>query len=258
MKLIMPQMKFTRIIILLFFLPFSASAGTLLETFDDEDLEGWQELVQLRDAPGSWVIINDELHAVSPDPVLRLLTTGDETWADYTVEFDVMPLIKHGRSAIAIAARVKGSVLFYCSFADLAVMGNNNPLLGSFLSCMKGDVYEAEYTVLYFESHPLLRLNKWSHLKLSVQGENFALWLNGKQIAETGDDFAMMRERKKIKMEAGKLIGFSTGGVGFGLTNYTALFDNISVTGDNIPNKGELAVTPGGKLAITWGQLKKL
>lgn len=257
MKSMMPQMKFTRIIILLFFLPFSVSAGTFLETFDDEDLDGWQELVQLREAPGSWVIINDELHAVSPDPAMRLLTTGDETWADYIVEFDVMPLIKHGRGAIAIAARVKGSVLFYCSFADPVVRGNNNPLLGSFLNCMKGDVYEAEYTVIYFESHPLLRLNKWSHLKLSVKGENFALWLNDKQIAETGDDFAMMRDEKKVKMKAGKLIGFPTGGIGLGLANYTAIFDNITVTGDSIPNKDELAVAPGGKLSIIWGQLKK-
>ena len=250
-------MQRTSIIILLFLLPFSASAGTFLETFDDGDLEGWQELVQLKEAPGSWVILNDELHAVSPDLVMRLLTTGDETWEDYTIEFDVMPLTKHGRSAIAIAARVKGSVLFYCSFADIVVQGNNNPLIGGWLSCVKGDLHDAEFTVLYFEAHPLLRLNKWSHIKLSVKGENFALWLNGKQIAETGDDFAIMRAGKKIKMQAGTLIGFSTGGVGFGLANYTALFDNITATGDSIPNKGELAVTPGGKLAITWGQLKK-
>ena len=250
-------MQLTSIIILLFLLPFSASAGTFLETFDNGDLEGWQELVLLKEAPGSWVILNDELHAVSPDLVMRLLTIGDETWENYTVEFDVMPLTKHGRSAIAIAARVKGSVLFYCSFADIVVLGNDNPRIGAWLSCLKGDLHDAEFTVLYFEAHPLLRLNKWSHIKLSVKGENFALWLNGKQIAETGDDFAMMRDGKKIKMKAGKLIGFSTGGVGFGLANYTARFDNITITGDSIPNKGELAVTPGGKLAITWGQLKK-
>ena len=250
-------MKSVVIVAIFFSLIASALAGTFLETFDDGDLEEWRELVLLKEAPGSWVILNDELHAVSPDLVMRLLTTGDETWEDYTIEFDVMPLTKHGRSAIAIAARAKGSVLFYCSFADIVVLGNDNPRIGAWLSCMKGDLHDAEFTVLYFEAHPLLRLNKWSHIKLSVKGENFALWLNGKQIAETGDDFAMMRDGKKIKMTAGKLIGFSTGGVGFGLANYTALFDNITVTGDSIPNKGELAVTPGGKLATVWGQLKK-
>ena len=187
----------------------------------------------------------------------HLLTMGDDTWEDYTLEFEVKPLIKHGRGAIAIAARIKGSELFYCSFADLVIFGNNDPLLGSFLSCMKGDMHDAEFTVLYFEPHPLLRLNKWSRLKLSVKETNFIFSLNGKEIAETGDDFALIHKGQKIKTKAGKLTGFQTGGVGFGLANYTALFDNISVTGDSIPNSGGFAVTPRGKLATTWGNLKR-
>ena len=250
-------MKLTCLVATFFLISFSGWAGTFQETFDDGDLEGWQELVQLREGPGSWEIINDELHAVSPDPTLRLLTTGNETWEDYTIEFEVKPLQKHGRGAIAIAARVKGSVLFYCSVSDPVFLGNDNPLLGSFLSCVKGDMHEAEFIVLYFESHPLLRLNKWSHLKLSVKSKNFIFWLNNKKIAETGDDFDLMHKGQKIKTKAGKLIGFSTGGVGVGLANYTALFDNITVTGDSVPNNGGLAVTPGGKLATVWGQLKK-
>lgn len=250
-------MQRTSIIILLFLLPFSASAGTFLETFDDGDLEGWQELVQLKEAPGSWVILNDELHAVSHDPAIRLLTTGDDTWEDYTFEFEVKPLKKHGRGAIVIAARIKGSMSFYCSFADPVILGNKDPLLGSFLNCMKGDLHDAEFTVLYFEPHPLLRLNKWSRLKLSVKGTNFIFSLNGKEIAETGDDFDLMHNGQKIKTKAGKLTGFQTGGIGIGLANYTALFDNITVTGDSIPNGGGFAVTTQGKLTTTWGQLKK-
>ena len=58
-------MQLTFIIVLLFLLPFSVLAGTFLETFDDGDLEGWQELVQMNVAAGSWNVINDELHAVS-------------------------------------------------------------------------------------------------------------------------------------------------------------------------------------------------
>jgi hypothetical protein len=251
-------MKFISIVVMLFLLPFSVWAGTFLENFDDGDLEGWQELVvQLNEAAGSWNVINDELHAVSHEGFPHLLTTGDDTWEDYTLEFEVKPLKKHGRGAIAIAARIKGGVLFYCSFADLVILGNDDPLLGSFLSCMKGDLRDAEFTVLYFEPHPLLRLNKWSRLKLSVKGTNFIFSLNGKKIAETEDDFALMHNGQKIKTKAGKLTDFRTGGVGFGLANYTALFDNISVTGDSIPNNGGFAVTPQGKLATTWGQLKR-
>ena len=249
-------MQLTAIIVLLFLLPFSALAGTFIETFDDGDLEGWRELGQLNEKVGSWNVINDELHAVSHGAFPHLLTTGDDTWEDYTLEFDVKPVIKHGRSAIAIAARVKGNLLFYCSFADPVILGNKDPLLGPFLSCMKGDLHDGEFSVLYFEPHPLLKLNKWSHLKISVKGKHFIFWLNGKKIAETEDDFALMHNGEKIKTKAGKLTGFLTGGVGLGLANYTALFDNITVTGDSIPSSGGLVVTPSGKLTTTWGQLK--
>ena len=249
-------MQLTSIIVLLFLLPFSALAGTFLETFDDGDLEGWQELVHLNETAGSWNVINDELHAVSHEGFPHLLATGNDTWEDYTLEFDVKPLKKHGRGAIAIAARIKGSQLFYCSFADTVIFGNKDPLLGPFLSCMKGDLRDAEFTMLYFESHPLLKLNKWSHLKLSVKGTNFIFSLNGKEIAETRDDFALPHNGQKIKTKAGKLTSFRTGGVGFGIANYTAKFDNLVISGDSIPNKGRLSVTPRDKLATIWGKLK--
>ena len=128
-------MKSVTIVVVLFLLPFSALAGTFLETFDHKGLADWQELVQGNKDPGVWDVVGDELHAVSHETFLRLLTTGDDTWEDYTIEFDVKPLKKHGRSAIAIAARVKGSVLFYCSFADPVVLVNDDPLLGSWVDC---------------------------------------------------------------------------------------------------------------------------
>ena len=74
-------MKSVTIVVVLFFLPFSVLAGTFLETFDEGDLEGWQ-------AAGSWNVINDELHAVSHEGFPHLLTTGDDTWEDYTLEFE--------------------------------------------------------------------------------------------------------------------------------------------------------------------------
>ena len=81
--------------------------GNTDRTFDDGNLDAWNELAQLNNAPGSWEIINDELHAVSREEFVRLLTTGDETWENYTVELDVKPLKKHGIGSISIAVRVK-------------------------------------------------------------------------------------------------------------------------------------------------------
>ena len=121
-------MQLTSIIVLLFLLPFSAWAGTFLETFDDGDLEGWQELVQLNNVPGSWEIVDNELHAVSRETFKRLLTTGDDTWEDYTIEFEVKPLKKHGISSILIAARVRGTWVVYCHIADPVVIIDGKPL----------------------------------------------------------------------------------------------------------------------------------
>ena len=75
-------MKFVSIVAMFFLLTFSALAGTFVETFDGKELEGWEELVQLNKAPGSWEIIDNELHAVSRETFVRLLTTGDSTWED--------------------------------------------------------------------------------------------------------------------------------------------------------------------------------
>ena len=248
-----------RIIALLLLLPFSASAGTFIETFDGKDLDEWRELVQLNKAPALWDIVNGELEVVHPEPSLYFLTTGDETWEDYTVEFDVKPLKKHGIGGIAIAARVNGSSVIYCKVYDVVILMGEKPAVHETrIDCLTGDLHNVEFVLLYTEPHPLLKLNKWARFKLNVNGEHFSFWLDDKRIAGTGDAFAFMHEGQEIKLKVGKLTDrFGKGGVGFGLSNYTARFDNITVTGDSIPNRGGLAVTPREKLATTWGDLKR-
>ena len=248
-----------RIIALLLLLPVSVWAGTFIETFDGKDLDGWQELVQLNKAPGLWEIVKGELEVVHPEPSLYFFTTGDETWEDYTVEFDVKPLKKHGIGGIAIAARVNGSSVVYCQVYDVVILRGEKPAVHETrIDCLTGDLHNVEFVLLYTEPHPLLRLNKWARLKLNVNGENFSFWLDDKRIAGTGDAFAFMHEGQEIKLKVGKLTDrFGKGGVGFGLANYTARFDNVTITGAGIPNRGGLAVTPREKLATTWGDLKR-
>lgn len=244
---------------LLFLLSFSAAAGTFIETFDGKDMDEWRELVQLNKVPGLWEIVKGELEVVNREPSLYFFITGDETWEDYSVEFDVKPLKKHGIGGIAIAARVNGSSVVYCSVRDVVVLMGEKPAVHETrIDCLSGDLHDVEFTLLYTEPRALLRLNKWARLKLSVDGENFSFWVDDKRIAGTGDAFAFMLEGQEIKWKAGKLRDrFGKGGTGFGLSNYTARLDNITVTGDSIPNRGRLAVTPKGKLATTWGNLKR-
>ena len=247
-------MKSVTIVVVLSLLPFSVLAGTFLETFNNGDMEGWQELVQLNNAPGSWEIINDELHAVSHETFIRLLTTGDDAWENYTLEFDVKPLKKHGIGVIAIAARIKETWVVYCSIEDRIKVVDGEALPGSRVNCVAGNLHDVIFISLHSKPHALLRLNKWSNLKLTVHQNTTAFSINGKQIIEPTK---IPNFKGALHPDFNEFPDFLMGGVGFGLANYTARFDNITVTGDGIPNSGGFAVTSGGKLATTWGTLKR-
>ena len=246
-------MKPIIIVVTLFLCPFPGWTGTFLETFDDGELEDWTELVQLNNLTGSWEIVDDELHAISHETFLRLLTIGDDTWEDYTIEIAVKPLKKHGIGGISIAVRVQEAWIVYCSISDpVIIIGDNPPFQEARIGCFAGSLHRLSFADLLFEPHPLLRFNRWSHLKLSVQGGIFTFWINEKQVMEP----TRLQIFRQIEV-FNDFPDFLTGGVGFGLSNYTARFDNITITGDSIPNRGGLSVKPTGKLATTWGDLKR-
>ena len=246
------MIKFMCIVIVLFLLPFSSWSGTFLETFEGRDLEDWQELIAWdihgNKGPGSWKVVDDELHAVNREPFVRLLTTGDDTWKDYTLEFDVKPLKKHGRGGISVAVRTQETWVVYCSLHDIRVIFNNKPPIEEpRVDCTGGNWHGGIFATFHSNPRALLRLNEWSHLKLSVEGDIFTFSINGEQIMNpVAPKFADFPD----------FPDFLTGGVGFGLANYTARFDNITVTGDSIPDRDGFAVTLYGKLTTTWGNLK--
>ena len=273
-------MKFVVIAGVVFLFTFSAEAGTFLENFDNGNLDAWQELILTQDflfldvddpPPGSWEIIKGELHAVSPDNSTRLLTIGDETWRDYTIEFDVKPLEKPGPSNIAIAARIKGSWVAWCLIGDLPQFREN-----AAQALFAAGNFHDRNTIFYTHAklHRSLKLNKWSQLKLAVQENTLNFWINGKLVIgpaqlpnrKTFERFEAVKKAHppnpgNIKLfHPLQLDGFQdflTGAAGLGLSNQTARFDNIVITGDSIPNSGGLSVTPKAKLATVWGSLKR-
>ena len=246
--------KFLIIVTVLFCCALSVSAGTFLDTFENGNLDRWQEIVPWDREPGSWQIVDGGLHGAGHDMYSRLFTTGDDTWKDYTVEFDVRPLKKHGNPSISIAARVMEKWSVRCSIIDAVVVlpgGANAPQRG-WVFCRAGSLNGGKSAGLLFEHHPLFKLNRWYHLKLSVEGNIFTFYINDEQVMEP-TELRIRRNREGFA----DFPEFQTGGVGIGLSNYTARFDNVTVTGDSIPDSGAFAVTPQGKLATTWGHLKK-
>ena len=265
-------MKLVVIASVIFLFTFSARSEVFVEDFDN-NFGVWKELLMGNALSGSWKIVDHELHTVSPDVWTRLLTVGDETWRDYTLEFDVKPLKKPGRGNITIAARINGDWAVWCMIGDHPFPKNI-----SVAACMAGNFRDPSPLFFFgFVPHPPLRLKQWSKLKLGVEGNILHFWINGKQalgpivlpsrqtFRQRDDD----RRRHNEKDHAGedlpelrpmRLDGFQdflSGAVGLGLANQTARFDNVIITGDSIPNNDGLSVTPKAKLATMWGSLKR-
>ena len=265
-------MKLAMIASMIFLFTFSAMAGVFQEDFDN-NFGVWKELLMRNAVPGSWKIVKGELHAVSPDGWTRLLTVGDETWRDYTIEFDVKPLKKPGRGNITIAARINGDWAVWCFIGTHPFPKNISTAV-----CAAGNFRDpSPLFFLDFKPHQPLGLKQWSKLKLDVKGDTLNFWINGKHVLgpiqlpnrETFRQRDENRRRHNEKDHAGedlpelrpmRLDGFRdflSGAVGLGLANWTARFDNVVITGDSIPDSGGLSVTPKAKLATVWGRLKR-
>ena len=258
----------------IFLLTLPAWSGTLLEDFNNGNLDDWHEF-NMHNAPkGTWKIVNDELHAVSPDAAIRLLTIGDETWRDYTIEFDVKLLRKRGRGNITVAARMSGDWAAWCMIGDHPTPNNISMAIYS-----AGNLRNPT-PLIFFDSkpHQPLNMKEWTKLKLGVEGNMLNFWINETHALgpvrlpnrQTFKNFDAARKQHLEEhhaddenwqfrpMQLGEFQDLLTGGVGIGLSNHTARFDNIVITGESIPGIHGLSVTPRSKLATLWGNLKRL
>ncbi len=247
-------MKSAIIVGVFFVLTSSAWAGTFIEAFNDGDLENWRELKTEDAVHCSWEVINGELHAINRSGAACFFVTGDETWQNYTIAFDVKPLEKLGPGTIGIVARVEEAAVFWCRITDLIL---NDP--ESKVMCSSFEIGEKVGHVFHMDAHPFLRANKWSRLKLSVDEDHFSFWINGKKIVEPGMGFIVKQDDQAIRLKTQNLLlhPTGTGSTGLAFSNYIARFNNITVAGEGILDKDGLSVSPRGKLAATWGSLKK-
>ena len=282
-------MKFTILIIgsILFFQTLPVSAGTFLETFDNFDLKDWEEVTERNSPVGDWRVVNGVLQAESKDNAIRMLVIKDAAWHNCEVEIDVMPLAKHGRGHIVLAARVNqtyavifaignifwnapapivsgvvlnlptgqivGLPLFFAridKFFNMELDKLNEAFNGPAREEIQEEILKegASMNCTTVLPHAFLKTREWSHLKLRVDQEQFILSVNGENVLS----FTCLFDNFAFLEE-----DLNVGSVGFGLAGYTARFDNFKITSEEVPNHGGLAVQPQSKLAVTWGQLKK-
>lgn len=128
-----------------------------------------------------------------------------------------------------------------CTIGDLPF-----PEPESMVRCYGGNLLGHAFLNFAQERHRSLKLSRWHHLKLSVHGNLLTFYINEKQVLGP------------IVLKAiGDFPDYPNGKVGFGVTNYSVLFDNITITGASIPNRDGLSVTPRTKLTTIWGHLKE-
>lgn len=209
----------------------SVRAGTFRDDFEDGNLDGWRQANPA--TPMLWKIVDGELECTRLDATSTVFVVGEDSWTDYTIEYEVMLLEDHGTGDVDVMARYIDPVWTH---VILFAIGDYLGASAIFAQRFPGNVVEQEP----FEP---LELNVWHRLKLEAEGDNFTFWLNNEKIMDYRD--AMVE----------------TGSIGLGLANYTARFDNVEISGPEVPDvtpstwKSQ-SVQPGGNLVATWGSIK--
>ena len=129
------------------------------------------------------------------------------------VDFSELPK-NDGPGNIGIVARVKGTWAIWCRITDLFLNAPEPKVM-----CSSVDVLKLIGIIFHNEPHPVLRLNTWSSLKLSVNGDHVIFWINGKKIVETRELAILRQKAQKIiqKIPGIPLPPTNTGKAGFGL-----------------------------------------
>ena len=214
----------------------SAYAGTYVDNFDDGDFDGW-EFMECVEAGAEWKVENGILICKRTSGWPTILMMGENEWRNYSIEFDVKilqalsnfrcvgPDMRIQNVSIPFSKISHDSV--YCGLggwgkweAFLEVYINNANVKNS------KKAFNSEY-------------DRWYRFKAAANEDNFEFYIDGELITSFADSH------------------LQTGPVSIGASGCLAHFDNVVITGDDIPDNTNIAVvSSSGKLATTWGQLR--
>jgi hypothetical protein len=166
-------------------LPKAGAPTMAADTFDSQ-LDGWDVLDLNVFAPSEsslWQTAAgrvDQVHG--PDSSLSqtptFLLTGEEGWADYSVEAVAYP---RGNGNIGLAGRSNDNGLYILAIRPANSTG------GDEITLQRYDAASEGYTILATAESGGLTKNSWYALKLSFQGESIQAFINGKLVLEAKD-----------------------------------------------------------------------
>jgi hypothetical protein len=225
MKDLLPISSMASVCFMLTLFPLSTGQALFFDFEDDAQLKEWNVI------SGTWQIEEDEVNnssVVSGEGADDLiLGIGDESWADYTVEFEASGLTDD----IGIVFRIQ-DINNYCGF----LIAPNLNLSEWFLK--QGGAFDEN---LGEKGDNLgVSTNEWHKYKLVVEGMQARIFVDDEE------PFDSLEIRK----------GFEKGGIGLRQWADHGHYDNVLVSGPGIPRSPEESVESNGKLVSTWGCIK--
>ena len=213
----------------------SAQAGTYINNFDDGNLDSWI-IFDFRGGVSEWKIEDGVLVCRRQKDATSSLLYGEESWGAYSIECDakMVEILANAEAFHSIALDLRVSDIDNAaSISDIwcAVLKYEGAFIWAWLNGNSG----AKSVVKAFD----LQLDRWYHLKATTNGNNFEFYIDGEFVASLSES------------------QHPTGRVGLAVTGSVAHFDNLVITGDDVPDNSNLsAISASGKLATIWGQLR--
>ena len=208
-------------------------AGTWTDAFEDNNTQEW-ELFNTSNGSAKWWLDAGEAVAETFEPhrLPTIWATGELDWRNYSLSC---------RAKLVEAKKESAS-------------------LGLILH--KQWEEPSFYAIQILYPWEIVYITKQHSRKKSILGEfNFASKLNRWYTLTASID-----SRGKLKFQINDKVFTVTdanpikeGKPGLVVSGAQARFDDVGITGSNVPNggPGTLPVEPSGKLAITWGKLKR-
>jgi len=217
-------------------------AGTLIEDFDDGDMEGWERSPQNGDNKNVFWGVKDGAMVFDPKgevwnaAISQLNFVGTSKidnvreWTDYDLEIDLKYEEKANypggiRARVDLDTGGHYAIWLYPGSGNIKLYKNPGWDINTGLQTLGEAPYDPT-------------VNEFHTLKLSCQGDTIKVFYDDKEVISAND-----KEHKK-------------GTIALDVQDKVVYFDNVKVDGTGVPNWNMSPVEPTGKLTITWGSIK--
>jgi hypothetical protein len=202
-------------------------AGTWLDNFEDGRADDWEEI------SGDWDVEDGVYKQTEATAAYQKSIHESEDWTDYTLEVDIT-ILESSAASTSVAAGVLLRSDDTGSFGYRIWIRADS---GGF----QFSLWENNgYTHVTTQAAEVAALGETYTLKVEIEGNILSAWVDDRSMFEDYTEEADL---------------FPTGRLGLINYNCSVLYDNISVSGDNI----YMAVSPTSQSTATaWGAIKAI